>query len=235
MSIALIKRYPNRRLYDKEKSKYITLDDLAEDLSAGRRVKICEHKTGEDITKRIMLQALLTEQHIHKISCLPQDFLQMLLQLEDPSMRSLFEHYVRVTLSSFSMAQSAMQNNLELLKKLAPNPTELISNLPGISDLQSLKSFSQLPSISDLPAIADLTTLKSLTGISEIASGITSGITGILGGKKDEAEEGHNAEDISTDARTNASEQSPLYSSQDPKQKTSRPKPKYRIHKKKNT
>jgi polyhydroxyalkanoate synthesis repressor PhaR len=129
MEPTLIKRYPNRRLYDTGKSAYITLEDLAHDLSEGRRVRVQDNKTGQDITQKVMIQALLTDRHAHKLDCLPLEFLRTLIQLEDPSMRSLFGHYVRMTLSSFTVAQNAMQQNIDLFKKLAPGPSELLSGL----------------------------------------------------------------------------------------------------------
>lgn len=132
MKTTLIKRYPNRRLYDTERSAYITLDDLADDLTKGVRVKVIDSKTEAVITQKVILQALLTDKHAHKLDCLPLDFLQTLIQLEDPTMRSLFSHYVRVTLSSFSLAQSTMQQNIDLLKRLAPNPSDFIQSIAGI-------------------------------------------------------------------------------------------------------
>ena len=132
MKSTLIKRYPNRRLYDTERSTYITLDDLAEDLARGAKIKVIDSKSEADITQRVMLQAMLTDKHAHKLNCLPVDFLRTILQLEDPTMRSMFNHYVRVTLSSFSMAQSAMQQNLDLVKKLAPRPTDFLQGLASI-------------------------------------------------------------------------------------------------------
>lgn len=132
MEPILIKRYPNRRLYDTGKSSYVTLDELAEDLSAGRRIRVKDNKTGEDITRKVLIQALLTEGQQHKLNCLPQDFLFTLLQLEDQTTLSMFSHYIRATLSSFSVAQSAMSQNLELMRKWAPQPTELIAQLSAL-------------------------------------------------------------------------------------------------------
>ena len=139
MEPILIKRYPNRRLYDTGRSAYITLDDLAADLSEGRRVRVRENKTGEDITKRVLLQALLTDGQRHKLDCLPQDFLFTLLSLEDKTALSLFGHYVRATLSSYAMTSNAMQQNLELVKRWAPQPAELISALSGLIKPKSPK------------------------------------------------------------------------------------------------
>ena len=133
MEPILIKRYPNRRLYDTQKSKYITLDDLAAQFrESPHQIHVVDSKTGEDLTRRILLQVLLTDLHIHKLNCLPKDFLYTLLTLKDSSMLSLFEHYVKMTLSSFSVAQKAMQHNLDLFKKLAPGPTELLSQITSI-------------------------------------------------------------------------------------------------------
>jgi polyhydroxyalkanoate synthesis repressor PhaR len=132
----LIKRYRNRRLYDTGRSAYITLDDLASDLAEGREVRIVDASSGADLTRRTMFQVLLSERHVHKLDYLPEEFLQTLLQLEDPSLMKLFGHYVGLTLSSFTVAQRAMQQNLELFKQIAPGPSVLVNNLarlvPGL-------------------------------------------------------------------------------------------------------
>jgi polyhydroxyalkanoate synthesis repressor PhaR len=125
----LIKRYPNRRLYDTQASQYITLEDLAGLLAEGREVQVVDSKDGQDLTRRVLVQVLLLDEQAHKLDCLPVDFLRTLIRLKDPSMMKLFEHYVGTTLQTFTIAQQAMQQNLELLQKMAPAPTELIGNL----------------------------------------------------------------------------------------------------------
>ncbi|MCA9560586.1 MAG: hypothetical protein KC583_18690 [Myxococcales bacterium] len=125
----LIKRYANRRLYDTGRSAYITLDDLAGDLASGRRVHIVDAKTGDDLTQRTMVQVLLTDQHAHKLDFLPEEFLRTLIQLEDQSLMRLFAHYLKMTLSSFAVAQNAVAQNLELMRTMAPGPTQLLGAL----------------------------------------------------------------------------------------------------------
>lgn len=127
----LIKRYRNRRLYDTGRSAYITLDDLAGDLAEGRQVQVIDAASGEDLTRRTMVQVLLTDAHVHKLDFLPDDFLRTLIQLEDQSLMRLFGHYIKMTLSSFSVAQSAMNQNLELLRNMAPGPADFMSSLTG--------------------------------------------------------------------------------------------------------
>lgn len=129
MEPILIKRYPNRRLYDTGRSAYVTLDELAADLSTGRRIRVQDHQSKEDITRKVLMQALLTDGQQHKLNCIPQDFLFTLIQLEDQTTLSLFSQYVRATLSSFSLAQNAMTQNLELMKRWAPQSSEFLSQL----------------------------------------------------------------------------------------------------------
>lgn len=127
--MVLIKRYPNRRLYDTQSSQYITLEDLAGMVADGREVQIVDSKDGTDLTRRVLVQVLLLDEQAHKLDCLPVDFLRTLIRLRDPSMMKLFEHYVGTTLTTFTIAQQAMQQNLELLQKMAPAPGELLGSI----------------------------------------------------------------------------------------------------------
>ena len=126
---SLIKRYPNRRLYDTGESRYITIDELGQYIVAGKQVKIVDSKSQADLTRRVLVQVLLTEGHVEKLDCLPVDFLRTLIRLRDRSLMNLFEHYVSLTLGSFSVAQQAMDKNLELMRNMAPNPRDLLGIL----------------------------------------------------------------------------------------------------------
>ena len=127
--MTLIKRYPNRRLYDTQTSQYITLEDLGAMVADGREVKIVDSKDGADLTRRVLVQVLLLDDQAHKLDCMPVDFLRTLIRLQDQSMMKLFEHYVGTTLQTFTIAQQAMQQNLELLSRMAPAPTELLGSI----------------------------------------------------------------------------------------------------------
>lgn len=131
MKPVLIKRYANRRLYDTGRSRYITLDDLAEDLAQGAAVRVVDAASGADLTQRTLLQVLLTDRHVDKLDFLPEEFLRTLIQLEDRSLMRLFSHYLKTTLGSFALAQQTMQQNLELLRTLAPQPNDLMAAFSG--------------------------------------------------------------------------------------------------------
>lgn len=57
-----IKRYPNRKLYDTEFSRYITLEEIAEHLRSGGEVRVVDSKSGQDITSVTLAQVLLGEE-----------------------------------------------------------------------------------------------------------------------------------------------------------------------------
>lgn len=58
MSERIIKKYPNRRLYDTEESKYITLTQLRQLIIRGAAIKVIDSTTEEDITRTILLQII---------------------------------------------------------------------------------------------------------------------------------------------------------------------------------
>ena len=55
----LIKKYPNRRLYDTSASCYITLDEVRKLVVDGLPFKVVEKKTNEDLTRNILLQIIM--------------------------------------------------------------------------------------------------------------------------------------------------------------------------------
>ena len=57
--VVTIKKYANRRLYDTERSCYITLDDLGIMVRDGREFRVVEAKTGDDITHNVLTQIIM--------------------------------------------------------------------------------------------------------------------------------------------------------------------------------
>ncbi|WP_428633728.1 polyhydroxyalkanoate synthesis repressor PhaR, partial [Sedimenticola sp.] len=58
----IIKKYPNRRLYDTELSRYITLSDIRELVMKGMDFQVVDTNTNEDLTRSILLQIMLDEE-----------------------------------------------------------------------------------------------------------------------------------------------------------------------------
>ncbi len=61
-TVKTIRRYPNRKLYDTEASRYITLEEIADHLRAGGEVRVVDSRTGRDITAVTLAQVLVGEE-----------------------------------------------------------------------------------------------------------------------------------------------------------------------------
>jgi polyhydroxyalkanoate synthesis repressor PhaR len=75
----VIKRYPNRKLYDTAARQYIALDGVAALIRAGAEVQVVDHATGEDLTALILMQ-IIVEQEKRQSGFLPQALLAGLVQ-----------------------------------------------------------------------------------------------------------------------------------------------------------
>ncbi|RME51162.1 MAG: pesticidal protein Cry15Aa [Caldilineae bacterium] len=75
----LIKRYPNRKLYNTEQKRYITLDGIAALIRQGQEVQIVDHTTGEDLTA-VTLSQIIFEQEKKEGGFLPKNVLAGLIQ-----------------------------------------------------------------------------------------------------------------------------------------------------------
>ena len=75
----VIKRYSNRKLYDTQESRYVTLEELEEMIRAGREIRVVDASTGEDLTSVTLAQILLENERAHRAS-LPTTLLHQLIK-----------------------------------------------------------------------------------------------------------------------------------------------------------
>jgi polyhydroxyalkanoate synthesis repressor PhaR len=75
----LIKKYPNRRLYDTQLSRYITLEDVRRLIAGSTPVRVIEQRSGRDITRPVLLQ-VISEQEQGESARLSETFLTELIR-----------------------------------------------------------------------------------------------------------------------------------------------------------
>src|SRR4029079_10779823 len=75
----IIKRYANRKLYDTEHSRYVTLDQISEMIRNGDDVKIVDNKTKEDLTSVTLAQIIFAEEKKQR-SFLPLTAMRNIIQ-----------------------------------------------------------------------------------------------------------------------------------------------------------
>jgi len=123
----LIKRYASRRLYNTETSDYVTLEDIARFIRAGREVSIIDLKTGDDLTRQYLLQ-IIAEHEAGGQSVLPITVLTDLVRGYTTEVNSIVPQFLA---SSFEMLR---QNQARMMEGVSPfgNP---IATLPGFEEL----------------------------------------------------------------------------------------------------
>jgi polyhydroxyalkanoate synthesis repressor PhaR len=89
----IVKKYPNRRLYDTHESRYITLNDVRQLVAAGRAVTVIENKTGRDITCSILMQ-VITELDIPGGPPMSEHFLTSIIRAHECGFTQLISNYL---------------------------------------------------------------------------------------------------------------------------------------------
>ncbi len=75
----VVKRYSNRKLYDTQESRYVTLEELEEMIRAGKEIRVVDASTGEDLTSVTLAQILLENERAHRAT-LPTALLHQLIK-----------------------------------------------------------------------------------------------------------------------------------------------------------
>jgi polyhydroxyalkanoate synthesis repressor PhaR len=105
----LIKKYGNRRLYDTEQSRYITLEELAELIRRGDRgdVRVVGAKNGEDLTTATLAQIIFESWGAARL--LPAPLLVQLIRMGDSALAEFLGTYVSLALDAYRGARKGVQ------------------------------------------------------------------------------------------------------------------------------
>jgi polyhydroxyalkanoate synthesis repressor PhaR len=107
----LIRKYSNRRLYDTSGSRHVTLDDLRQMIVAGERIKVVDDKSGEDLTRSVLLQ-IIAEQEQFGLPVLGADLLEMIIRFYGGPMQALLSRYLEQAFTTMLRQQEAMQSEM---------------------------------------------------------------------------------------------------------------------------
>ncbi|MFZ4061920.1 MAG: polyhydroxyalkanoate synthesis repressor PhaR [Polynucleobacter sp.] len=96
----LIKKYPNRRLYDTQTSTYVTLSDIKNLVMSGEVFSVVDAKTDDDLTRNILLQIIL-EEEAGGAPVFSTQMLSQIIRFYGNSMQGLMGTYLEKTMQSF--------------------------------------------------------------------------------------------------------------------------------------
>ncbi|WP_033092157.1 polyhydroxyalkanoate synthesis repressor PhaR [Colwellia psychrerythraea] len=97
----IIKRYPNRRLYDTTKSHYVNLDYIRELVIGNQEFKIVDSKTDEDKTRSILIQIISEEETSERQSLLTNTLLKRLICFYGNDNQDYLQQFLEQSLSAF--------------------------------------------------------------------------------------------------------------------------------------
>lgn len=112
LNTVVVKKYANRRLYNTETSSYITLDNLAEMIRAGRDFVVYDAKSGDDITRGVLTQ-IIVEEESKGSAMLPVAFLRQLIGFYGGNLEGVVPRYLEFSMSSFARQQQQMRTVME--------------------------------------------------------------------------------------------------------------------------
>ena len=103
-SVRLIKKYPNRRLYDTRTSAYITLSDVKELVRSRVSFKAVDAKTGEDLTRSTLLQ-IIAEEETTNLPLFTTELLSQMIRFYGHPMQAELGRYLEASVRSFSKSE----------------------------------------------------------------------------------------------------------------------------------
>ena len=124
--IRIIKKYPNRRLYDTERSKYITLDDVKKLVMEGIEFCVKDVKTDEDLTRSILLQIISDQEHNGEPLFSTQSLTQ-LIRFYGKAYQNVISDYLQNSIEMFTKQQKEFQDKLQ--QTVSTNPFNAMSDL----------------------------------------------------------------------------------------------------------
>jgi polyhydroxyalkanoate synthesis repressor PhaR len=151
----LIKKYPNRRLYDTRTSTYITLVDVKDLVLKQEEFQVVDAKTGEDLTRSILLQIIL-EEEAAGVPMFSSDVLAQMIRFYGHAMQGMMGKYLENNVTAFTDMQKKLQDqarniygenpvmNKELWSQFLNFQGPAMQSMMGAYVEQSAKMFQQM-------------------------------------------------------------------------------------------
>ena len=123
-SIRVLKKYPNRRLYDTQTSSYITLADVKAMVLAGEHFEVRDAKTAEDLTRSILLQIIL-EEETGGVPIFSAPMLSQLIRFYGHAMQGMMGSFLEKNLQTFTDIQARLSEQSKGLYDPAAQSPEM--------------------------------------------------------------------------------------------------------------
>jgi polyhydroxyalkanoate synthesis repressor PhaR len=135
----VIKKYPNRRLYDTEISSYITIEDVRQLIVDGEEFTVVDARSGDDLTRQVLLQ-IISEHEQDGEPVLSTQLLSHIIRFYGDSMQGFMATYLERSMQLFMDQQQQFRSQMGGM--LGQTPWTLMNQLTE-RNLQMWKEFQQ--------------------------------------------------------------------------------------------
>ncbi|OWQ91510.1 polyhydroxyalkanoate synthesis repressor PhaR [Roseateles aquatilis] len=148
--LRVLKKYPNRRLYDTQTSSYITLADVKKMVLEGAEFEVRDAKSGDELTRSILLQIIL-EEEMGGMPMFSTPLLSQIIRFYGHAMQGLMGAYLEKNLQAFTEMQARFAEqskggsfNPELWSQFMSGQAPMMQGLMGNYLEQSKNLFLQM-------------------------------------------------------------------------------------------
>jgi polyhydroxyalkanoate synthesis repressor PhaR len=106
------KKYPNRRLYDIEESKYVTVEDIRKIILKGESITVADSKTGKDLTRTVLMQIISEQEGEGHEPILTNRVLEQLVRFYGDAMQSIVGGYIEQSIMTYLEHQERYQKSV---------------------------------------------------------------------------------------------------------------------------
>lgn len=139
----VIKRYGNRRLYNTETKSYVTYQDIIGIIRAGYDVQVIDSATQDDVTKAVLIQAILEEEKNQK-NLLPLPFLLQLIRSQEGAAKDFFTNYLASSFEAYLKTKEEFDRRFRgFLEASAQAPQVWEKLIPGAEAMKEFWGLSK--------------------------------------------------------------------------------------------
>jgi polyhydroxyalkanoate synthesis repressor PhaR len=127
-AVRIIKKYPNRRLYDTEVSRYITLEEVRRLVMENVKFRVLDKNTHDDITRSILLQ-VIAEQEEGGNPIFTTELLIRIIRFYGDPMQASITRYLELSMQLFVQKQHQFAEQLKQMLGQAQHPVQLLKEM----------------------------------------------------------------------------------------------------------
>lgn len=139
-STILIKKYPNRRLYNTKSSSYITIHDVAELIKGGHRVEVRDVTTEADVTALVLTQIIMNKAKKNQ-ELLPVSLLHLVIQFGENQLNEFFDKYLEKTMENYLVYRKALDDQVSTYLDMGMDFSSLAEKT--MKDMESMNIFAK--------------------------------------------------------------------------------------------